>query len=57
MRKTAIWTAVDNQSLTQYAIDGIDDDSVTKVILYGAKSLNESKYKLKSYEIAREKFS
>jgi len=39
----------------QYVIDGINDQSVNKSILYNAKDLKEFKEKLKCYEKISEK--
>lgn len=39
-------TKVEMSAVIQYIIDGISDDEVNKVILYGAKSILELMHKL-----------
>ncbi|XP_037958018.1 uncharacterized protein LOC119687677 [Teleopsis dalmanni] len=46
---------IEDEALIQYIIDGIRDGYVNKMILYGAKNLNEFKDKLRSYETMCEK--
>jgi len=55
MKEIASCGSVDNYALMQYVIDGINDLSINKSILYNAKDLKEFKKKLKSYEKIREK--
>lgn len=40
---------VDEQSVIQYIIDGIDDERCNKVLLYGAKTYDELKFKMLDY--------
>lgn len=47
--------AVDESSIIQYVIDGIEDLHTNKSILYGAKNIREFKDKLACYETFREK--
>jgi len=54
MKEIASRGSVDNCALMQYVIDGINDLSVNKSILYKAKDLKEFKEKLKCYEKIRE---
>ena len=47
---------IDSQSLIQYIIRGVPDDSADKYILYGAKNLEEMEEKLRVYDqIKKEK--
>jgi len=48
MKEIASSGSVDKCALMQYVIDGINDLSVNKSILYNAKDLKEFKEKLKS---------
>ncbi|KAK9496969.1 hypothetical protein O3M35_012838 [Rhynocoris fuscipes] len=41
---------VEEDSLIQYIIDGIDDSEANKTILYGSRSLKEFREKLRTYE-------
>jgi len=36
-------------AITQYIIDGMIDDEVNKIILYGAESISEFKHKFDIY--------
>lgn len=42
-------------AVIQYIIDGIQDDKVNKIILYGAKNISELKRKLEVYETMKNK--
>lgn len=55
MREIASRTDLDDKSLMQYVIDGIDDSAGMKIMLYGAKNLKEFKEKLRHFEQAIEK--
>ncbi|XP_039232596.1 uncharacterized protein LOC120322014 [Drosophila yakuba] len=55
MKEVASRGSVDNSALMQYVIDGINDLSVNKSILYNAKEMKELKEKLKWYEKIRSK--
>lgn len=52
MREIASRGDVEQASLFQYVIDGIDDESGTKLLLYGARDAKDFKEKMKSYEMA-----
>ncbi|GFS94940.1 hypothetical protein NPIL_537131, partial [Nephila pilipes] len=41
---------IDEASVFQYVINGIDGPRSDKIILYGATSFSESKHKLRIYE-------
>ncbi|XP_070854144.1 zinc finger CCHC domain-containing protein 7-like [Drosophila suzukii] len=41
---------VEEDALIQYVIDGIDELSINKSMLYGATNMTEFKYKLKDYQ-------
>jgi len=41
---------VEEDALIQYVIDGIDELSINKSMLYGARNMTECKYKLKDYQ-------
>lgn len=55
MKEIASRGDIDNDSLFQYVIDGIGDDSGNIIILYGAKNLKEFKEKLHDYERVTER--
>lgn len=40
---------IESDALIQYVIDGIQDDTNNKLVLYGAKKLENFKEKLKVY--------
>lgn len=50
MLEIGVSNNVDEQSVIQYIIDGIDDEQSHKVLLYGAKSYDELKIKMDDYE-------
>lgn len=52
MKEIASRGDIEQASVFQYVIDGIDDDSGSKLLLYGAKSSTDFKEKMKSYEMA-----
>lgn len=41
---------VDEQSVIQYIIDGIDDDKINKMLLYGVKTYDDFKERVHDYE-------
>lgn len=53
MKKLAARGKVESEALIQYVIDGITDDMLNKLILYGTKKLADFKERLKVYEIIR----
>jgi len=55
MKELASRGNIENSSLIQFVIDGIDDICANKLVLYNAKSLIEFKDKLKCYEVIRGK--
>lgn len=55
MREIASRSDIDDVSLIQYVIDGIYDNSGTKLLLYGAREIKEFKEKLRQYEVAFER--
>jgi len=55
MKELASRGNIESSALIQYVIDGIDDTSANKLVLYNAKSLIEFKDKLKCYEVISEK--
>lgn len=55
MREIASRSVIDDKSVIQYVIDGIEDDSGAKLILYGARDIKEFKEKLKTYQSACER--
>ncbi|XP_046865867.1 uncharacterized protein LOC124459976 [Drosophila willistoni] len=57
MKDVASRGQIKDDSLIEYLIDGIDEKSENKSILYGAKNLIEFKEKLKQYKIMSEKES
>lgn len=46
---------IEPEALIQYVIDGITDDTLNKLILYGTKKLADFKERLKVYEIIRKR--
>lgn len=50
MREIGSRANIEAEVIIQYIIDGIQDESANKVILYGAKSFHEFKEKAKLYE-------
>lgn len=50
MREIGVSNDIDEKSVIQYIIDGIDDEQSNKIMLYGAKSYEELKVKLDDYE-------
>lgn len=50
MLEIGVSNGIDEQSVIQYVIDGIDDDHSSKVLLYGAKTYDELKIKMEDYE-------
>lgn len=66
MKEIAKSAAVDDTSLIHYIINGIQDRNENKMLLYGAKDINELKQKLKVYyefkassskQVSNQKFS
>ncbi|KAK7870273.1 hypothetical protein R5R35_001001 [Gryllus longicercus] len=55
MREIASRGDIEDDALIQYIIDGIEDDSGTKLLLYGAQNLKEFKEKLRHYKQAAAK--
>lgn len=55
MREIATRGEIEKEALFQYVIDGIDDQSMNKGVLYGARNMREFKEKLKIYEKIRTK--
>jgi len=53
MKELAARGEIEDEALFQYVIDGIDEQSTNKSILYGAKNMKEFKEKLKTYEKIR----
>ena len=54
MREIGSRGDIEADVIMQYIIDGIQDESANKVMLYGAKNFNEFKEKLKLYEKIKE---
>lgn len=50
MREIGVSNGIEDESVIQYIIDGIDDENCNKIMLYGAKSFDELKVKLADYE-------
>ena len=50
MREIGSRAYVEEEAVIQYIIDGIMDEPVNKIVLYGAKSFSEFKGKIKLYE-------
>lgn len=51
MREIGVANIIEDESVIQYIIDGIDDDHNNKMLLYGAKSSYKGlKLKLEYYE-------
>jgi len=55
MKELAARGEIEDEALFQYVIDGIEKQSTSKSILYGAKNTKEFKEKLKMYEKMYEK--
>ncbi|XP_067204182.1 uncharacterized protein [Linepithema humile] len=55
MKEIAARGKIEEEALFQYVIDGIDDQSMNKSILYGAENMKEFKEKLKIYEKVKTK--
>lgn len=55
MKELASRGKIEQESLIQYVIDGIQDDTNNKLMLYGAKKLEDFKERLKVYETIRRK--
>lgn len=50
MKEIASRGEIEEEALFQYVIDGIDDQSTNKSVLYGARNIKEFKEKLRTYE-------
>lgn len=50
MREIGFANGIDDQSVIQYIIDGIDGDHSSKAMLYSAKTYDDLKIKLEDYE-------
>lgn len=50
MREIRGANSIEDESVIQYIIDGIDDDHNNKILLYGAKTFKELKPKMEDYE-------
>lgn len=57
MLEIGVSNRIDEQSVIQYVIDGIDDDQSNKIILYGAKTYDQLKLKMDDYEKFKSSFS
>lgn len=57
MKEIAARGELEDEALFQYVIDGIDNQSTSKSILYGARNIKEFKEKLKVCEMMRTKSS
>lgn len=57
MKEIAARGEIEEEALFQYVIDGLDNQSAKKSILYGAKSSKEFKEKLKTYEKMKTKMT
>lgn len=55
MKEMASRGKIEPEALIQHVIDGISDDSSNKLILYGTKTLEDFKEKIKTYEAIRKK--
>ncbi|XP_045466745.1 uncharacterized protein LOC123675430 [Harmonia axyridis] len=55
MREIASRANIEDEVIIQYIIDGIQDESLNKVILYGARNFQEFKEKVKLYETISKK--
>jgi len=55
MKEIASKGNIKDDSLMEYVIDGVDDESVNKSILYGAETIKEFKIKLCHFERMKEK--
>lgn len=50
MREIGNANEIDNESVIQYIVDGIIDDQINKMMLFGIKTFEELKIKLEAYE-------
>lgn len=50
MREIGNANEIDNESVIQYIVDGISDDQINKMMLFGIKTFEELKIKLEAYE-------
>lgn len=50
MKKITSRGEIENEALYHYIIDGIDESTVNKTVLYGTKSAKKFKEKLKIYK-------
>lgn len=57
MKELASRGKIEQESLIQYVIDGIQDDTNNKLVLYGTKKIEDFKEKLKVYETINKKNS
>lgn len=55
MKELASRDKIEEEALIQYVIDGIQDNTNNKIVLYGARRLEDFKEKLKVYENIRKK--
>lgn len=55
MKELASRGKIEPEVLIQYVIDGIQDDTNKKLVLYGARKLEDFKEKLQVYEAIRRK--
>lgn len=55
MMEIASRVGMEIRAVIQYIIDGIHDEEVNKIILYGAKSISELERKLEVYEVMESK--
>lgn len=55
MKELASRDKIEEKALIQYVIDGIQDNTNNKIVLYGARRLEDFKEKLKVYENIRKK--
>lgn len=50
MREIGSANSIEDESVIQYVVEGINDERRNKITLYGVKSFDELKVKLESYE-------
>lgn len=50
MREIGVTNKIDDVSVVQYIVDGIDDTPINKAMLYGCESYRELKTKLEAYD-------
>lgn len=55
MKEMASRGKIEPEALIQHVIDGISDDSSNKLVLYGTKTLEDFKERIKTYEAIRKK--